>query len=197
MKYAMMKSLHADYPMPVMCRIYEVSMSGYYAWLNRSPSLRAQKDARLELEIRAAHQRTRETFGPERLKDNLDKNGVTASIYKVKRLRKKLGLRCKQVKKFKATTNSNHNMPVAPNLLEQKFSTTAPNKVWLTDITYIQTDEGWLYLAGHKDMFTGDLVGYAMSERMTKNLVSQSLFRAVAEKRPPRGLIHHRADPPL
>jgi putative transposase len=187
----MMKSLHEDYPMPVMCRIYEVSMSGYYAWLSRSPSLRAQEDARLELEIRAAHQRTRQTFGPERLKDNLDKNGVNTSIYKVKRLRKKLGIRCKQVKKFKATTNSNHNMPVAPNLLEQKFSATAPNKVWLTDITYVQTDEGWLYLAGHKDMFTGDLVGYAMSERMTKNLVSQSLFRAVAEKRPPRGLIHH------
>jgi putative transposase len=174
----MMKSLHEDYPMPVMCRIYEVSMSGYYAWLSRSPSVRAQEDARLELEIRAAHQRTRQTFGPERLKDNLDKNGVNTSLYKVKRLRKKLGIRCKQVKKFKGTTNSNHNMPIAPNLLEQKFSATAPNKVWLTDITYVQTDEGWLYLAGHKDMFTGDLVGYAMSERMTKNLVSQSLRNA-------------------
>lgn len=177
--------------MPMMCRIYDVSMSGYYAWLSRSPSKRAQEDARLELEIRAAHKRTRETFGPERLKDNLDKNGVNTTVYKVKILRSKLGIRCKQIKKFKATTNSNHEMPVAPNLLEQKFTASAPNQVWLTDITYIQTDEGWLYLAGHKDIFTGDLVGYAMSERMTKNLVSQSLFRAVAEKRPPRGLIHH------
>lgn len=91
MKYAMMKLLHEYYPMPVMCRIYEVSMSGYYAWLNRSPSQRTQEDARLELEIRAAHQRTRQTFGPERLKDNLDKNGVNTSIYKVKRLINKLG----------------------------------------------------------------------------------------------------------
>lgn len=82
-------------------------------------------------------------------------------------------------------------MPVAPNLLEQRFTASAPNQVWLTDITYVPTDEGWLYLAGHKDIFTGDIVGYAMSKRMTRNLVSQSLFRAVAEKRPPRGLIHH------
>ena len=191
LKYAMMKTLHEDYPMPVMCRIYEVSMSGYYAWLNRPPSKRAQEDARLKLEIRAAHQRTRETFGPERLKDNLDKRGVNTTVYKVKALRTKLGIRCKKIRKFKATTNSNHEMPVAPNLLKQKFTASAPNQIWLTDITYIQTNEGWLYLAGHKDIFSGDLVGYAMSERMTKNLVSQSLFRAVAEKRPPRGLIHH------
>ncbi len=187
----MMKELHKDYPMSVMCRIYDVSPSGYYAWLGRSPSKREQENMRLELEIRAAHQRTRETYGPERLKDNLDKNGVKTTTYRVRKLRKKLGIRCKQIRKFKATTNSNHDMPVAPNLLGQKFTATAPNQVWLTDITYVQTDEGWLYLAGHKDMFSGDLVGYAMSERMTKNLVSQSLFRAVAEKRPPRGLIHH------
>ena len=190
-KYAMMKTLREDYPMPVMCRIYGVSTSGYYAWLSRSPSKRAREDARLELEIRAAHQRARETFGPERLKDNLGKNGIDTTTYKVKSLRSKMGIRCKQIKKFKATTNSNHEMPVAPNLLEQKFTASAPNQVWLADITYIQTDEGWLYLAGHKDIFTGDLVGYAMGERMTKNLVSQSLFRAVAEKRLPRGSIHH------
>ena len=152
LKYAMMKTLHEDYPMPVMCRIYEVSMSGYYAWLNRPPSKRAQEDARLELEIRAAHQRTRETFGPERLKDNLDKRGVNTTVYKVKALRTKLGIRCKKIRKFKATTNSNHEMPVAPNLLKQKFTASAPNQIWLTDITYIQTDEGWLYLAGHKDI---------------------------------------------
>jgi putative transposase len=76
-------------------------------------------------------------------------------------------------------------------LLEQKFTATAPNQIWVSDITYIPTGEGWLYLAGHKDLFSGDLVGYAMSERMTKNLIIQSLFRGVAEKRPLRGLIHH------
>jgi len=190
-KYAMMKELQEDYPVPFMCRIYDVSSSGYYAWLGRPPSKRAQEEARLEVEILAAHQRTRETYGPERLQEDLADNGVKTTVHRVKRIRRKLGIRCKQKRKFKATTNSNHTLPVAPNLLEQKFTATAPNQVWLTDITYIPTDEGWLYLAGHKDLFSGDLVGYAMSERMTKNLVSQSLFRGVAAKRPPRGLIHH------
>jgi putative transposase len=105
--------------------------------------------------------------------------------------RKKHGIRCKQVKKFKATTNSDHSLPVAENLLAQNFAAEAPNQVWVTDITYIPTAEGWLYLAGHKDLFTGEVVGYAMGERMTKNLVSQSLFRAVSAKRPAAGLIHH------
>jgi len=187
----MMKELQEDYPVPFMCRIYDVSSSGYYAWLGRPPSKRAQEEARLEVEILAAHQRTRETYGPERLQEDLADNGVKTTVHRVKRIRRKLGIRCKQKRKFKATTNSNHTLPVAPNLLEQKFTATAPNQVWLTDITYIPTDEGWLYLAGHKDLFSGDLVGYAMSERMTKNLVSQSLFRGVAAKRPPRGLIHH------
>lgn len=143
------------------------------------------------MEIRAAHQRSRETYGPERLQEDLAENGVNTSVHRIKRIRKKLGIRCKQNRKFKTTTNSNHTLPVAPNLLEQRFTATAQNQIWVTDITYIPTDEGWLYLAGHKDLFSGDLVGYAMSERMTKNLVSQSLFRGIAEKRPPRGLIHH------
>lgn len=191
MKYAMIKGLQWDYPIPFMCRIYDVSPSGYYAWLGRPPSKRAQEEARLEVEIHAAHQRTRETYGPERLQEDLAENGINTTVHRVKRIRKKLGIRCKQKRKFKATTNSNHTLPVAPNLLEQKFMATAPNQIWLTDITYIPTDEGWLYLAGHKDLFSADLVGYAMSTRMTRNLVSQSLFRGVAAKRPPRGLIHH------
>lgn len=191
MKYAMMKEFQKEYPVPLMCRIYDVSPSGYYVWLGRTPSKRAQEEARLEIEIRAAHQRTRETYGPERLREDLADNGISATVHRIKRIRKRLGLRCKQKRRFKATTNSNHAFPVAPNLLEQKFTATAPNQVWLSDLTYIPTDEGWLYLAGHNDMFSGDLVGYAMGERMTRNLVSQSLFRGVSEKRPARGLIHH------
>jgi putative transposase len=98
---------------------------------------------------------------------------------------------CKQKRKFKATTNSTHNLPVAPNILDQDFSASEPNQAWCGDITYIATDEGWLYLAGLKDLFSGELVGYAMSERTTKHLVMQALFRAVAAHRPPAGLIHH------
>lgn len=187
----MIEQLRGDYPVPMMCRIYDVSLSGYYAWQDRPPSKRAQEDARPEVEIKAAHQRTRETYGAGRLQEDLADNGVDTTVHRVKRLRKKLGIRCKQKRKFRVTTDSNHSMPLAPNLLDQKFTATAPNQIWVSDITYVPTDEGWLYLAGHKDLFSGGLVGYAMSERMTKNLVTQSLFRGVAEKRPPKGLIHH------
>lgn len=146
---------------------------------------------RLELEIRAAHKRTRQTYGPERLQRDLADNGINVSVYRIKQIRKKLGLRCRQKRRFKVTTDSRHSLPVAENLLGQKFEASAPNQIWLTDITYIPTGEGWLYLAGHKDLFTGEVVGYAMGERMTKNLVIQSLLKAVTAKRPADGLIHH------
>ena len=191
MKYAMIESLRNEYSVTMMCRIYDVSASGYHAWHGRPPSQRTQENARLELEIRAAHQRTRETYGAERLQAELADHHINTTVHRVKRLRKKLGIRCKQKRKFKVTTDSNHSYAVAPNLLEQKFTATAPNQIWVSDITYIPTDEGWLYLAGHKDLFSGDLAGYAMSARMSKSLVCQSLFRGVAEKRPPKGLIHH------
>jgi len=186
-----MDELRLSYPMPLLCRVLELSRSGYYAWRRHTPSRRAQEDKRLAVEIKAAHRRTRESYGLERLQDDLAKHGVVIGLYRLGRLRRQLGLTCKQKRKFKATTNSAHALPVADNILGQNFVASAPNRVWLTDITYIPTAEGWLYLAGHKDIFTGEIVGYAMSKRMTKNLVSQSLFRAVAVKRPASGLIHH------
>ena len=186
-----MKQMRLRYCIPEMCRVLGVSASGYYRWLRRKPSKRAQEEGRLEIEIKAAHKRTRETFGPERLQRELAKHGVQAGVCRIRRIRKKLGLRCKQKKKFKATTNSRHALPVAENLLKQEFKASAPNQIWVADITYIPTEEGWLYLAGHKDVFTGQIVGYAMGSRMTKNLVSQSLFRAVVAKGPVSGLIHH------
>jgi putative transposase len=186
-----MRAMRLKYPVPTMSRVLGVSASGYYAWRERQPSKRAQEEARLEVEIRAAHKRTRQTCGPERLQSDLAEHGVRVGVCRIKRIRKKLGIRCKQVKKFKATTDSKHNLPVAENLLNQQFEVSKPNAAWLSDITYIPTDEGWLYLAGHKDIFNGEIVGYAMGPRMTKNLISQSLFRAVAAKRPAKGLIHH------
>lgn len=186
-----MEEIRLQYPMPLMCRVFRVSASGYYSWRKRPLSKRAQEETRLEVEIRAAHKRTRETCGPERLQKDMSAHGVNLGICRIRRIRKKLGICCKQKRKFKATTNSKHKLPVAENLLEQKFVATAPNKVWVTDITYIPTDEGWLYLAGHKDIFNGEIVGYAMDARMTKELVNKSLLRAVAAKCPTTGLIHH------
>ncbi len=187
----MIKQMRQGYPLPFLKRIFNVSSSSYYAWLNRKPSKRALEDARLEIEIKAAHKRTQETCGPERLQKDMSEHGIKTGVCRIRRIRKKLNIRCKQVKKFKATTNSSHNLPVAENILEQNFAVNEPNKAWVSDITYIPTGEGWLYLAGHKDLCTGEVVGYAMSNRMNRALVCQSLFRAVALKRPPKGLINH------
>jgi putative transposase len=186
-----MRRLRLNYTIPFMCRMLNVSPSGYYAWSSRPPSKHAQDETRLEIEIRAAHTRTRETFGPERLKKDLAEYGVKVGSSRIRRIRKKLGIHCKQVKKFKATTNSRHTLPVAENLLEQNFSTSLPNQVWVSDITYVPTDEGWLYCAAHKDLFNGEIVGYALGERMSKDLVITSLRMAVKRKQPDPGLIHH------
>jgi putative transposase len=190
-KYGRIEELRQHYPIALMSRVFEVSGSGYYAWRDRPLSPRAQENARLEVEIKAAHRRTRETCGPERLQSDLADHGIQVGLDRIKRIRKKLGLRCKQKQKFKATTDSRHNLPVAPNLLDRNFTVSAPNRVWMSDITYIPTDEGWLYLAGLKDLFNGELVGYAVSERITKDLVMRALFRGASTKRPAKGLVLH------
>jgi len=146
---------------------------------------------RWELEIKAAHTRTKQTYGPERLQHDLAEHDIKVGICRIKRIRKKLGLHCKQKRKFKVTTDSQHGLPVTENLLNQQFKVYEPNKMWLSDITYKPTDEGWLYLAGHKDMVTREIVGYAMGERLSKNLINQSLYRAVTANRPSEGLLHH------
>jgi transposase InsO family protein len=174
-----------------MCRVLDVSRSGYYDWLGRKPSRRAQEDERLKVAIKAAHERTRKSYGARRLQPELAADGFSAGRDRIVRLRRELGIRCRQKRKFKATTNSNHTLPVAENLLNQNFAPQAPNEVWTADITYISTAEGWLYLAGIKDLFNCEIVGYAMGDRMTQELTTKALFHAVQLKRPPAGLIHH------
>ena len=186
-----MKAMRSCYPMSLLCRVLRVSPSGYYAWLSRLPSRRSQEQARLEVAIRAAHARARGTYGPERLQKELQAEGLHTGVGRIKRIRRKLGIRCKQRRKFKATTNSNHRLPVAENLLGQNFAVSRPNAVWVADISYVPTDEGWLYLAAIKDLYTCEIVGRALSERMTKELVGRALVQAVVAKRPPAGLIHH------
>jgi len=186
-----MKEMRLKYSIPRMARFFKVSPSGYYKWLDAPPSRHAREEARLEIEIRAAHKRTRETFGPERLQADLVEHGVKAGICRIRRIRKKLGIRCRQIKKFKATTHSKHTLPISENLLEQRFSAGAPTQVWVSDLTYVSTEEGWLYCAAHKDLFNGEIVGYALGSRIDTDLVKESLVKAVNARHPPRGLIHH------
>jgi putative transposase len=180
------------YKIGVLCKALGLSRSGYHAWKRRKPSLRKLEEERIVAAIKAAHERGRGTYGPEKIQTEiLAVDGLEVGLNRIKCLRRKHGIRCKQKRKFKATTDSRHKMPVAPNLLSQKFEVLKPNQVWVADITYIPTDEGWLYLAGIKDLCTKEIVGYALNERMTHDLVGRALFRAVAAKKPPRGLIHH------
>jgi transposase InsO family protein len=186
-----MKQMRLYYPIPLLSRILKVSSSGFYGWLGRPLSEWAREEMRLEVEIKAAHHRIRRTYGAERLRHEMAEHGVNMGICRLKRIRRKLGLRCIQKRKFKATTDSKHKLPVANNLLDQQFKVDEPNRVWVSDITYVPTDEGWLYLAGHKDLFNAEIVGYAMGERLSKNLISHSLLRAMSTRKPEKGLLHH------
>jgi len=137
-KYGRIEELRQAYPIAAMCRVLGVSESGYHAWRKRPPSICARTNAHLTIEIKAAHERTRRTYGPERLQADLADHGVQAGISRIRRIRKELGLRCRQKRKFKATTDSKHSLPVAPNLLDRQFSVVAPSKVWVTDISVPQ-----------------------------------------------------------
>lgn len=179
MRYAFIDRQRLHHKITTLCRVLQVSKAGFYDWWERqrqpSPDLLA-----LETAARAAHERGRQTYGAKRLHSELMDAGYPMSLSAVKRLRKRLGLRCKQRRNYKATTDSNHNLPVAPNLLDRQFAKcTAPNQVWVMDITYVATNEGWLYLAAVKDLFTCKIVGWSMSERMKAELVSKALFMAV------------------
>jgi putative transposase len=185
--------LRSEYPLRVLCHALEVSTSGYAAWLRRAPSQRARARARLELAVRAAHQRTRQTYGAQRLQRELAADGFPVSLSTVMRVRRELGLRCVQRKRrFRVqTTHSGHGLPVAPNLLAQDFRVGRPDQVWTADITYVPTAEGWLYLAAIKDLFAGEIVGCSFGERMTTDLVVRAFEQAVSARRPAADLIHH------
>ena len=186
-----MKAYTGIYSIRIMCRVLMISVSRYYAWLSGKPTNRAQQDQILGALVKAAHIKTRETYGVERLHAELVDSGVEITKYKVQSLRRKLGLRCKQPKRFKITTNSNHDKAIAPNLLQQEFSVERPNQAWSSDITYIWTAEGWQYLAGIKDLYSREIVGYAISPRMTTALCLDALKMAIKQRRPASGLIVH------
>jgi putative transposase len=179
------------YPIKLMATVLDVSRSGYYAWIVRKPSARDSSDATLGVLIRKVHKESRKTYGPRRIKTELAEQGHVVGRDRIARVRKTLGLTCIQKRKYKATTNSKHNLPTVPNLLDQKFIDHEPCTVWGTDITYIPTAEGWLYLAGVKDFGSKEIVGWAVGDRMTKELVRDALKKALAFRTPAVGCIHH------
>ena len=192
MKYAMIDQLRQKHPVTHLCSLLDVAKSGYQAWsAGKVVPPRRLEDARLLVAIKAAHQRSRGTYGPKKIKDELAAQGFFAGLNRIRRLRTLHGIRCTHKKKFRATTDSKHLLPVASNLLDRQFERSAPNQVWVADITYIPTDEGWLFLAAIKDLHTCEIVGWAMDSRMTKTLVIDALRAAYWRKKPKPGLMHH------
>ena len=189
----MIDQLRNQHPVAKLCALLDVAKSGYQAWsMGRVVPPRKLEDMRLLVAIKAAHQRGRGTYGPKKIRDELADQGIFAGLNRIKRLRKLHGIRCTHKKKFRVTTDSKHNLPVAPNLLDRQFAqTTAPNQVWVADITYILTDEGWLYLAAIKDLHTCEIVGWAMDSRMAQTLVADALRAAYWRNKPKPGLLHH------
>lgn len=174
-----------------MCEAMDVSRSGYYKWSKRKESKREKRRKKLEKRIRRIFLNSRRLYGSPKIHKELQKQGTKVSEKTVARIMKALGLVSRTVKKYKATTNSKHNLPVFENELNQQFKVLAPNQTWVTDITYIPTDEGWLYLASVMDLYSRKIVGFHMDERMTKSLVMKALERAYKQQGSPKGVLHH------
>jgi len=168
-----------------------VSRSGYYEWLSRPTSQHKQEDEALKATIKEIHEGSRQTYGTRRIKDDLADQGDTVSRKRIARLMNEEGLSCKTKRKFKATTNSRHNKPVAKNLLQRNFHRDRPDEAYVGDITYIPTREGWLYLAVFIDLYSRAVVGWSMDSRMTATLVTDALQMAMWKRRPGAGLLVH------
>ncbi len=191
MRFRFVEAEKAHYPIRLMCRCLAVSRSGYYAWRGRPPSARAKHDARLRVEIAVSHTASRRTYGSPRILSDLRAEGHQVSRKRVARLMRELGLVGRRKRRFRVTTDSKHRFPVAPNVLMRDFEVAEPNIAWVTDITYVATLEGWLYLAVILDLFSRRVVGYALSERIDRALVLEALREALGRRPETRDLIHH------
>ena len=191
MKFQFIEEHRNEFAVNRLCQALGVSRSGYYAWRERPASQREMANQALLHKIKAVHAESEETYGSPRIYRELNEAGVACSVNRIARLMRQHGIVAIQVRQFKVTTKTNEAHPVAPNLLDGDFSATAPNEKWLADISYIPTDEGWLYLAAVMDLFSRRIVGWAMQERMTSSLVEQALAMAIRQRRPPAALIHH------
>lgn len=175
----------------MMCRLLSVSRSGYYAWKRRPPSGREQARWLLTVEVKRVFDDEKGRSGAPRIARRLQDEGKVAGRHRVARIMRDNGWRAKAARKYKATTNSKHSLPVAPNLLEQDFSAVKPDQKWVSDITYIWTDEGWLYLAVVLDLYSRRVIGWAIAERMAATLVCDALIMALWNRKMPAGVIVH------
>ena len=177
--------------MSLLCRVLRVSRSGYYTWQADSKKGYRQENGKLILLVRQVHQESDGTYGTRRMARALRSHGMACGRCRARTLMRLAGVRVKKKKRFRITTDSRHNLPVAPNLLQRQFDVPEPNCAWVGDITYIWTSEGWLYLATVMDLFSRQIVGWSLQSRMTQRLVSDALLMAIWRRCPAPGLIFH------
>jgi putative transposase len=190
-KFAFIAELEVAFPVVVLCRVLGVSTSGYYAWTERPASARARRDEELGQRVRAAHSASKGRYGSPRVHAELRANGDKVGRKRIARLMKQANLAGRKRRRFRQTTDSNHNYPIADNILGRDFITTAPDEVWVTDITFIWTNQGWLYLAAILDLFSRRVVGWSTSANVDRPLAASALDRALRDRRPSQGLVHH------
>jgi transposase InsO family protein len=190
-KYQAIKDHARRFSVSLMCRVLQVSAAGYYDWLKRVESARSRHNRRLLVAIRACHARSHRNYGSPRITRELRADGERCSENRVARLMRVHGVRAKRVKKWRATTQSAHGLPVAPNTLKRRFEVDAPNRVWASDISYIWTEEGWLYLAVVMDLYSRAVIGWSIRSHMTAELAIEALQMALLRRKPKPGLLHH------
>lgn len=191
MRFAFIATEKACYPVALMCRVLQVSRAGYYAWCKRPPAPRTLEDQTLALEVAAIHAESRGRYGSPRVHAELRERGQRTARKRVARLMRTAGLCAREPRRFRRTTDSGHGMAIKDNLLARRFAVPAPNSGWVTDITYLWTVEGWLYLAVILDLFSRRVVGWALSERLERRVALDALRMALSDRQPPQGLLHH------
>lgn len=193
MRFAFIDAEKVRFPVRRLCRLLDVSESGYHAWRKRPESKRTTDNRRLAAHIRAEFAHSDETYGSPRIKQELDANGNAAGRHRVARIMQQEGIKAGKPKRFKKTTDSDHAMPIAPNLVARRFDKigSAPNKLWVSDLTYIWTWQGWIYLAVVIDVFSRKIVGWAVQDSMETSIVNGALAMALTRRVPAPGLIFH------
>jgi putative transposase len=192
MRFRFIEDRRADYPVTILCGVLGVSSAGYYAWRSRSESRRSAANRDFVDDIKRVHRDTRGRYGSPRIHAELKAQGRGASRGRIERLMHRHGIRAIMARPRRVqTTDSSHDYPIAPNLLERNFTATAPNRIWLADITYVETDQGWLYLATVMDLYSRRIAGWAMADHLRTGLPLAALKMAISAQQPDAGLIHH------